>query len=186
VPPRRFFGLVEDDINLNVDPNSITYGEKRGVPFLPIGIYDYDWRLITPPTDEKRFYGGCCQIHSVDGLPHTLRSARACTSSSRTTGQPGLQRGLHHRPGRAYIWPGKMTRRTRPLTRSTLVCSVQLDTPQIFATSDVYSTGGGAMNIASTGTRFGTDPTDPPTVTLDDRRHHRSGDPGGCDLDSGR
>ena len=56
-PPGRFFGLVEDDLNLNTDPNSITFGEKRPAPGIPISVRDYTFRtMLTINTDENGFY----------------------------------------------------------------------------------------------------------------------------------
>ena len=44
--PGRFWGLIVDDLNFSSDPKSILYGEKVGVPFAPVGIYDYTNRLM--------------------------------------------------------------------------------------------------------------------------------------------
>ena len=53
--PGRFFGLIVDDLNFSSDPKSLLYGEKAGVPFAPVGIYDYANRLVT--TVESDFNG---------------------------------------------------------------------------------------------------------------------------------
>jgi SdrD B-like protein len=53
--PGRFFGYMVDDLNFSADPTSVLYGEKAGVPFAPVGIYDYTNRLIT--TVETDFNG---------------------------------------------------------------------------------------------------------------------------------
>jgi hypothetical protein len=53
--PGRFWGLIVDDLNFSADPRSLLYGEKAGVPFAPVGIYDYTNRLIT--TVESDFNG---------------------------------------------------------------------------------------------------------------------------------
>jgi len=44
--PTRFWGLIVDDLNFSSNPKSQGYGEKMGVPFAPIGIYDYTNRLL--------------------------------------------------------------------------------------------------------------------------------------------
>ncbi len=44
--PGRFWGLIVDDLNFSTNPKSLLYGEKLGVPFAPVGIYDYTNRLI--------------------------------------------------------------------------------------------------------------------------------------------
>jgi hypothetical protein len=45
--PGRIFGIVVDDLNLSVKPTELFYGEKRGLPNIPIGIYDFSNRLVT-------------------------------------------------------------------------------------------------------------------------------------------
>ncbi|MGA8891256.1 MAG: IPT/TIG domain-containing protein [Anaeromyxobacteraceae bacterium] len=53
--PTRFWGLLVDDLNFSTDPRSLDYGEKAGIPFAPVGIYDYTNRLVT--TVESDFNG---------------------------------------------------------------------------------------------------------------------------------
>ena len=36
-----------DDLNFSTDPKSLLFGEKAGMPFSPVGIYDFANRLIT-------------------------------------------------------------------------------------------------------------------------------------------
>ena len=45
--PGRFWGLIVDDLNFSSNPKSTAYGEKLGLSFAPVGIYDYTNRLIT-------------------------------------------------------------------------------------------------------------------------------------------
>ncbi len=45
--PGRFFALNNDDLTFSTDPKSLLFGEKAGVPFSPVGIYDFANRLIT-------------------------------------------------------------------------------------------------------------------------------------------
>ncbi|NLG83257.1 MAG: pectin esterase [Firmicutes bacterium] len=45
--PGRIFGWLLDDLNLETDPDSIYYGEKRGIPWTPVGIRDFTGRLLT-------------------------------------------------------------------------------------------------------------------------------------------
>ena len=55
--PGRFFGLLVDDLNFSTDPKSLLVGEKAGVPFAPVGIYDFDNRLVTTvETDYNGIY----------------------------------------------------------------------------------------------------------------------------------
>ena len=55
--PSRLRGLIVDDINYSTDPRSIVYGEKAGVPFAPVGIYDFSNRLVhTVESDFNGYY----------------------------------------------------------------------------------------------------------------------------------
>ncbi|MDZ4718393.1 MAG: SdrD B-like domain-containing protein [Roseiflexaceae bacterium] len=53
--PGRFWGLIVDDLNYSTNPKQTGYGEKMGIPFAPVGIYDYTNRLIT--TAESDYNG---------------------------------------------------------------------------------------------------------------------------------
>jgi uncharacterized repeat protein (TIGR01451 family) len=53
--PGRFWGLIVDDLNYSSNPKQTGYGEKMGIPFAPVGIYDYTNRLIT--TVESDYNG---------------------------------------------------------------------------------------------------------------------------------
>ncbi len=50
--PGRLFGTVFNDLALSVDPQSLWYGEKAGIPNIPVGIYDYSGRYITTLTSD--------------------------------------------------------------------------------------------------------------------------------------
>lgn len=168
-PPGRFFGLVEDDINLNLNTNSITYGEKKGVPGIPIGIYESGYgkaavgrRLITVYTDENGFYDVL--------LPSTV-IANTPIPGGVTPGMYIIVPNDPGEPGRpnpnfskAYIvdpvardvWPGKMTPTDTPVDPlNALVCGVAPDAPQVFHVSSpvVNAASGGTLRI--TGMRFG-------------------------------
>ncbi|MCB0098273.1 MAG: hypothetical protein KDE46_21220, partial [Caldilineaceae bacterium] len=55
--PGRFWGLLVDDLNFSSNPQSLLYGEKAGVPFAPVGIYDWSNRLdSTVESDYIRFF----------------------------------------------------------------------------------------------------------------------------------
>jgi hypothetical protein len=45
--PGRFWFIMIDDLNFSSNPKSTTYGEKAGLPFAPVGIYDFANRLVT-------------------------------------------------------------------------------------------------------------------------------------------
>lgn len=52
--PGRILGVLLDDLNLQSDPASLFFGEKRGIPHTAVGIRDYTGRLLkTLVTDEN-------------------------------------------------------------------------------------------------------------------------------------
>jgi uncharacterized repeat protein (TIGR01451 family) len=53
--PGRFWGLIVDDLNFSSDPKSLLVGEKAGVPFAPVGVYDYTNKLVY--TTESDYNG---------------------------------------------------------------------------------------------------------------------------------
>ena len=53
--PGRFWGLIVDDLNFSSDPKALLVGEKAGVPFAPVGIYDYSNKLVY--TTESDYNG---------------------------------------------------------------------------------------------------------------------------------
>ena len=55
--PSRFFGLNNDDLTFSTDPKSLLFGEKAGIPYNPVGIYDYTNRLVrTVETDYNGIF----------------------------------------------------------------------------------------------------------------------------------
>jgi len=43
----RLFAYIVDDLNFSADPQSTLFGEKAGVPHVPVGVYDFTNRLVT-------------------------------------------------------------------------------------------------------------------------------------------
>jgi hypothetical protein len=64
--PGRHWFIIIDDLNFSSNPKSITFGEKAGMPFVPVGIYDYDNRLVTTVESD---YNGLADVL----LPSTNR-----------------------------------------------------------------------------------------------------------------
>jgi IPT/TIG domain-containing protein/copper-binding protein NosD len=55
--PGRIVGVLLDDLTLEFNPQSPLYGEKRGIPNAPVGIYDFSGKLITTvKTDENGYW----------------------------------------------------------------------------------------------------------------------------------
>ncbi|MHB8891129.1 MAG: hypothetical protein ACYC65_03700 [Candidatus Limnocylindrales bacterium] len=64
--PGRFFFYNVDDLNFSTDPKSLLYGEKAGMAFNPVGVYDWANRLITTVETD---YNGVADVL----LPSTNR-----------------------------------------------------------------------------------------------------------------
>ena len=55
--PTHFWGLTLNDLGLTLDKRSVNYGEAQGLPFVPVGIYDWAGRLVdTTHTDFNGLY----------------------------------------------------------------------------------------------------------------------------------
>lgn len=173
-PPARFYGLVENDVVLNTDPNSITYGEKRSVVGMPIGIYDYAGRhLITVYTDENGFYEALVPstytafCPSPAGFCEGMYVFVVNDPGPATNPNPGFSPAHLTEPLAWNTMPGKMTWTDTPVDPiNILVCQLPPATPQIFAVNRPYADNGSAFELVISGTRFGTEAI-APTVTLD-------------------
>ena len=64
--PGRFFFYNVDDLNFSTDPKSLLYGEKAGMAFNPVGVYDWANRLVTTVETD---YNGLADVL----LPSTNR-----------------------------------------------------------------------------------------------------------------
>ncbi len=64
--PSRHWFIIIDDLNFSSNPKSVTYGEKAGMPFVPVGIYDYTDRLVKTVESD---YNGLADVL----LPSTNR-----------------------------------------------------------------------------------------------------------------
>ena len=55
--PTHFWGLTLNDLGLTLDKRSVNYGEAQGLPFVPVGLYDWSGRLVdTAHTDFNGLY----------------------------------------------------------------------------------------------------------------------------------
>ena len=184
--PGRFYGLVEDDIRFNLDPNSIGYGEPRGVPNVPISVRDYRDRILTlVHTDENGYYEvmlpstGTADCPIPAGVCPQMYKLIINDPGDFSSPNPNFNKNYLTEPFVFQIFPGKMRHTDTPVDPiNTLVCSVPPETPQIFV-ADVVTGPDSGFDITLKGTRFGTflaptvplpTPNDPvlePTVTLD-------------------
>ena len=171
--PTRLRGLIVDDINFSTDPRSTVYGEKQGVPFAPVGIYDFTNRLVT--TVESDFNGmydvllpstnhiscptpsGVCAnmyrfVGNDPGIPGRLNpnfNPRYRTIATEFEALPGLIIPTDLAPTQVGVTIGSPTTGVT----NNVACSVEPTTPQLFAVSQPYVNGTGTFTI--NGAAFG-------------------------------
>ncbi len=168
--PTRFWGLIVDDLNFSTNPHQLNYGEKAGVPFAPVGIYDYTNRLIDTVESD---YSGLFDVL----LPSTNRincptPSGVCANLYRFVGNdPGTpgQLNLNYKPNYRTIAaefeaiPGLIVPADLAPTQvgvnvqlpggqiNQVECAVDAATPQIYAVDKPYSIGTGTVTINGAG-----------------------------------
>lgn len=175
--PARMRGVVTDDLNLSADPNETMYGEKAGIPNLPLGIYDFAGQLVrTVSTDPNGIFETLLPAGTYTNCPNP---ASACPSVYRVVandpGQPGrvnVNRNPQYRTLVANfdVWSNNTLLYADlaptpihlaiegPPNQSVHPAACQLDPtqPQVFAVSTPYVKGSGTITL--TGQGFGTSP----------------------------
>ncbi len=193
--PGRFFALNNSDLVFSTDPKSLLYGEKAGIPFSPVGIYDWSNRLVTTVETD---YNGLFDVL----LPSTNRincptPSGVCGNLYRFVGNdPGIpgRLNLNYNPQYRTIaaefetWPGIIVPAdTAPTqvgvtvqlpggqTNTALSCPVNdpaaapaTRTPELYAVSRPYVSGTttAARSFTITGLGFGA-PQGTGAVTID-------------------
>ena len=159
--PGRFWGLLVDDLNFSTDPTQINYGEKAGIPFAPVGIYDYTNRLVhTTESDHSGLFdvlmpstnrincptpsGVCANVYRFvgndPGAPGNLNTnykpgyRTIAAEFEAVPGQPD--------PGRPRPDPGRRAQCSSPAaSRRRSSARVAPTAPQLFAVDKPYVTG---------------------------------------------
>jgi uncharacterized repeat protein (TIGR01451 family) len=171
--PGRFWGLVVDDLNFSGDPQSLLYGEKAGVPFAPVGIYDYTNKLVhTTESDYNGLFdvlmpstnrincptpsGVCGNLYRFvgndPGVPGQLNlnyHPEFRTIAAEFEALPGLIVPADLAPSQVGVsvqLPGGQTNRVK--------CAQDGATPQLFNMNKVHGAAGDTFTI--TGLGFGT------------------------------
>lgn len=176
-PPARFMGLSEDDINLNLDTNSLTFGEKKGIPGLAIGIYEFSdddtavgRRLTTVYTDATGFWealvpgGFSANAPIPSGVPPAMYVLVVNDPGPDPANpNPGYDPTYLTEPAVFETFPGKMRWADTPLDPTeaggaALVCRLPPDAPEIFQVSSPTAPEGADTDITITGFRFGNCP----------------------------
>ena len=177
--PGRHWFIAIDDLNFSSNPKSVTYGEKAGMPFVPVGIYDWTDRLIkTVETD----YNGLADVL----LPSTNRincptPSGVCANLYRYVGNdPGVPGRLNLNYNPSYrtiaaefeVLPGQIipadlaptqvgvtVQLPGAQTTSPVMCRLDDATPQLYAVSRPYigpGNGAAARTFTIRGSGFGT------------------------------
>ncbi len=168
--PGRFWGLLVDDLNFSSNPQSLLQGEKAGVPFAPVGIYDYTNRLVKTVESD---YNGLFDVL----LPSTNRincptPSGVCANLYRFVGNdPGTpgQLNLNYKPQFRTIAaefeaiPGLIVPADLAPTQvgvsvqlpggqiNQVSCALETTTPQLFTVSQPYVNGSGSFTINGLG-----------------------------------
>jgi len=174
--PGRFWGLIVDDLNWSSNPQQLVYGEKMGVPFAPVGIYDYTNRLVTTIESD---YNGLFDVllPSTDRISCPTPSG-VCANMYRFVGNdPGIPgrwnanfnplyrtisaefeafAGLTIPADLAPTQVGVTVQLPGAQTLTPVMCMLDDTQPQLLAVSKPYADlSGGAVNFAIDGFGFG-------------------------------
>ncbi len=187
--PGRMWGLLVDDLNFSSDPKSLLYGEKAGVPFAPVGIYDWTNHLVaTVESDYNGLFdvllpssnriscptpsGVCANLYRFvgndPGVPGQLNpnyKPEFRTIAAEFEAIPGLIVPADLAPTQVGVvvqLPGGQTQ--------TVDCTLDQASPELFSVSQpyVYHNGNNAARtITINGTGFGPVQGPNESVTLD-------------------
>lgn len=185
--PTHFWGITLNDLGLTLDKRSVNYGEAQGLPFVPVGLYDWAGRLVdTVHTDFNGLYEALEPSTSTYNCP---LPAGPCPNMYRFVGndpgQPGALNPDYNSRFRTIAtnfqaWPGLFTVTDEAPTQvaatvlapdtttvNPTVCDLGASIPQLLAVDRPYIRRGDAnRTITVTGFGFGA-AGGPDRVTLD-------------------
>ncbi len=176
--PGRFWGLVVDDLQFSGDPTSLMFGEKQGVAFAPVGIYDYTDRLVyTTESDNNGLFDVLMPSTNRISCP---TPSGVCANLYRFVGNdPGTpgRLNLNYKPGYRTIaaefeaWPGLIVPADLAPTQvgvnvqlpggqiTAVACAVDAGRPQLYRVSRPFalvSDNNAQRTITINGDSFGT------------------------------
>lgn len=191
--PAKFWGLVNDNLNVSIDPKATLFGEIAGIGNAPVGLYDFTDRLVdTAHTDPNGFFTALLPSTSTYNCP---LPAGPCPNMYRVVGNdPGQPsaRNLDYHPefdtisANFQAWPGLMlpvdtantavgTQVQSPGSNVTkpVQCLLAGTTPQLFAVSAPYGSPGDqivvkGLHFGATAGRLTLDGTTVPTTAWSD------------------
>ncbi|GAB4114405.1 MAG: hypothetical protein OHK0050_18620 [Roseiflexaceae bacterium] len=172
--PGKFFGYIIDDLNISTNPRDLLFGEKAGVPNSPIGIYDYQNRLVTTiQSDPNGVFEALLPSTNTINCPSP---SGVCPNLYRLVGNdPGVPGRLNPNYNPQFrtiaatfeVYPGTIEPADLAPTQigvsiqapgsqfnAMAQCAVDAASPQIFAVDRPVLNGSGTLTI--TGLGFGT------------------------------
>ena len=172
--PGRHWFIIIDDLNFSTNAQSITMGEKAGMPFVPVGVYDWTDRLVTTVESD---YNGLADVL----LPSTNRincptPSGVCANVYRYVGNdPGVPGRLNLNYNPTYrtiaaefeVLPGQIipadlaptqvgvtVQLPGAQTTSPIMCKLDNTTPQLYAVSQPF-VNSSTRDIIISGAGFG-------------------------------
>ncbi len=180
--PGRVFGFLLDDLNIETNSAFIYYGEKRGIPNTPVGVYDFTGRLITTVNSDQNgiwevllpsAYAADCPIPS--GVCPAVYKFVGNDPGPIDNPNPNYNPNYQTITFQFDVWPGKTTFADIALfnivgfvefpglqTGQPAQCKLPDSIPQVYTVSPPYGADGDALTIS--GVNFGGSPG---TVALD-------------------
>ncbi len=179
--PTHFWGLTLNDLGLTLDKRSVNYGEALGLPFAPVGLYDWSGRLVdTTHTDFNGLYEALEPSTDTFNCPVP---AGPCPNMYRFVGndpgQPGALNADYNPRFRTIAtnfqaWPGLFTVTDEAPTQvattalapdttvaNPTVCDLGANAPQLLAVNRPYvrkTAPATASQVTVTGFGFGSAP----------------------------
>ena len=173
--PGRWYGYIIDDLTLSINPEELFFGEKAGIPNVPIGIYDFMNRLvITTQSDPNGVYEVLMPSTGTFNVPSPSGVAPGVFYHvGNDPGQPGHINPNYNPQYRTIgasfeLYPGtiipadlaptqngvSIVDPTSNVTRPPL-CAVDEATPQLFAVDRPYAYANTGATLTITGLGFG-------------------------------
>ena len=163
--PGRNWGIILDDLTLSTNPQDLLFGEKAGVPNVPIGIYDYTNRLVkTVDSDPNGYFQALLPSTTSINCP---APSGVCAGMYRYVGndpgQPGSPNPNYSPQYRTIaapfeVWPGVSIPADLAPTQIAVsilppgsqfgapaTCQLDPATPELFAVDKPYVTRAGGL-----------------------------------------
>ena len=173
--PGRWRGYIIDDLNVSTNPLELFFGEKAGMPYMPMGIYDFTGRLVHTVHSD---YHGVYEVLLPSAATYNTPTPSGMAAGmyyiyGNDPGQPGAFNPLYHPGYRSIgtsfeVYPGVVVPSDlAPTQNGALIwnpgsnlsqlaaCMLEDTSPQLYAVSQPYSAVGGGGTFTIQGLGFG-------------------------------